>query len=298
MGDGFFVARKDLRHVLGLPQVWVWMFVIPMLLAYIVGTLMASRAGTIDQIALYAPADSGFLADELARRLAASDYQVVRVGDAATLKSYQLSLRIPAAFTASVLAGPPAEIELAYPAGYPLAAWEQYRVGRAVDEILADLAVLSKQGRKPDAAGFAALAAQPRKLELRVESAGETKKLILGYQQSVPGFIVMFTLQVSLTSGCVLLIAERRQGVLRRLAASPVSRASIVAGKGASRLMLGLVQVGVAMLAGKWWFGMEWGGRTFGRCWFCWPPTPLCARRWGCCLPAWRAMRARRWRRA
>ena len=262
MRDGFFVARKDLRHVLGLPQVWVWMFVIPMLLAYIVGTLMASRAGTIDQIALYAPADSGFLAGELAGRLAASDYKVVRVGDAAALKSYPLSLRIPAGFTASVLAGPPAEIELAYPAGYRLAAWEQYRVGRAVDEILADLAVLSKQGRKPDAAGFAALAAQPRKLELRVESAGETKKLILGYQQSVPGFIVMFTLQVSLTSGCVLLIAERRQGVLRRLAASPVSRASIVMGKGASRLVLGLVQVGVAMLAGKWWFGMEWGGRN------------------------------------
>jgi ABC-type multidrug transport system permease subunit len=262
MRDAFFVARTDLQHALRLPQVWVWMFVMPLLLAYIVGSLMASRAGTIDRIALYAPPDSGFLAGELARRLTASGYRVVRLGDAATLKSYPLSLRIPAAFTASVLAGPPAEIELAYPAGYTLAGWDRYRVEHAADEILADLVVLSKQGRKPDAAGFAAIAAQPRKLELRVESAGETKKLILGYQQSVPGFIVMFTLQVSLTSGCVLLIAERRQGVLRRLAASPVTRASIVAGKLASRLVLGLVQVGVAMLAGKWWFGMEWGGRN------------------------------------
>ena len=262
MRDAFFVAQEDLRHALRLPQIWVWMTVMPLLLAYIVGSLMASRAGAIDRLAMYAPPDSGFLAGELAHRLTASGYQVVRLGDAADLQAYPLSLRVPAGFTASVLAGPPVEIELAYPAGYSLAAWERYRVGRAVDEILADLVVLSKQGKKPEPAAFAALASQPRKLELRVESAGETRKLILGYQQSVPGFIVMFTLQVSLTSGCVLLIAERRRGVLRRLAASPVSRASIVAGKLGSRLVLGLIQVGVAMLAGRWWFAMEWGGRN------------------------------------
>ena len=262
MRDAFFVARKDLRHTLRLPQVWVWMFVMPLLLAYIVGSLMQSMAGSIERIAVYAPPDSGFLADEMARRLAASGYKVVRLGDAAMIKSYPLALAIPAAFTNSVLSGPPAEIELRYPAGYRLFAWDQYRVGRAVDEMLGDLVVLAKQGRTPDAAGFAALAAQPRKLELRVESAGEAKKPILGFQQSVPGFIVMFTLQVSLTAGCVLLIAERRQGVLRRLAATPVSRASIVAGKLTSRLVMGLIQVGVAMLAGRWWFSMQWGGRN------------------------------------
>lgn len=262
MRDAFFVAKHDLRHALSLPQVWVWMFVMPLLLSYIVGSLMQSMSGTIERIALYAPPASGFLADEMARRLAVSGYKVDRTQDAAALKTYALALSIPANFTASVLAGPPAEIELFYPSGYRLAGWERYRVGRAADEILADLVVLKKQGREPDAAGFAAIAAQPRKLELRVENAGETKKLILGYQQSVPGFIVMFTLQVSLTAGCVLLIAERRQGVLRRLAATPVSRASLVSGKLASRLVLGLIQVGVAMLAGRWWFAMEWGGRN------------------------------------
>jgi ABC-2 type transport system permease protein len=262
MRDAFFVARQDLRRALRLPQVWVWMFVMPLLLAYIVGSLMQSMAGSIERIALYAPPDSGFLAGELARRLSASGYQVVRLDDAAQLNRYPLGLSIPAAFTTSVLAGPAAEIELRYPAGYRLAAWDRYRVGRAVDELLADLVVLAKQGSAPDAAGFAALAAQPRKLQLRVESAGESKKVILGYQQSVPGFIVMFTLQVSLSAGCVLLIAERRQGVLRRLAATRVSRASIVSGKLGSRVVLGLIQVGVAMLAGSWWFGMEWGGRN------------------------------------
>jgi len=153
-------------------------------------------------------------------------------------------------------------------AGYRLFAWDRYHVGRAVDEILADLAVLAKEGRAPDTAAFGALAGQPRKLQLHVEGAGEAKKLILGYQQSVPGFIVTFTLQVSLTAGCVLLIAEPRKGVLRRLAATPVSRASIVSGKLGSHVVMGLIQVGVAMLAGRWWFGMEWVGGISGRCAF------------------------------
>ncbi len=260
--DALFVARKDLRHSLSLPQVWVWMFVMPLLLSYIVGSLMQSMNGTIERLAVYTPPGSGFLAEEMRQRLAAAGYKVVEVPDVGTLKTYPLALAIPANFTNSVLAGPPAEVELFYPVGYRLSGWDRYRVGRAVDQILADLVVLKKQGREPDAAGFAAIAAQPRKLELRVENAGESKKLILGYQQTVPGFIVMFTLQVSLTAGCVILIAERRQGVLKRLAATPVSRASIVSGKFVSRLVLGLIQVGVAMLAGRWWFAMEWGGRN------------------------------------
>ena len=260
MPDALFIARKDLQYALRLPQVWVWMFVMPLGLSYIVGSLMQSILGRIDRIAVYAPSDGGFLADDLAHRLSASGYQVVRVGDRALLKQHALALAIPEGFTHSVLAGPAAEVELAYPAGYRFAEYDTFRVGRAVDEMLGDLVVLSKQGGTPDPVRFAAQVGQPRKLELRVQSAGQARKLILGFQQSVPGFIVMFTLQVSLTAGSVLLIAERRKGVLRRLASTPMTRASIVSGKLGARLAIGLIQVAVAMLAGKFWFGVDWGG--------------------------------------
>jgi ABC-type multidrug transport system permease subunit len=257
--DALFIARKDVRHALQLPQVWVWMFVLPLVLSYIVGSLMEFALLHIDRIALYTPANAGFLADDLARRLTASDYTVVRVSERAALKDYPLWLALPDDFTHSVLAGPPAQIELGYPVGYRLAGYEVYRVGRAVDEILGDLVVLSKRGADPNALQLAALVNQPRKLGLRVESAGKRQRLILGFQQSVPGFIVMFTLQVALTAGSVLLIAERRKGVLRRLAATPVCRASIVAGKLGSRVALAVIQVGVAMMAGRYWFGVDWG---------------------------------------
>jgi ABC-type multidrug transport system permease subunit len=71
--------------------------------------------------------------------------------------------------------------------------------------------------------------------------------------------MVMFTLLVMATSGAVLLVIERRQGLLRRLASAPLDRRSIVLGKWAGRLVVGLVQIGFAMLAGTVLFGMDWG---------------------------------------
>ena len=69
----------------------------------------------------------------------------------------------------------------------------------------------------------------------------------------------MFTMLVSLTSGGILLVLERRLGLLRRLAAAPISRASVVAGKWAARLALAVVQIAFAMITGTLLFHMHWG---------------------------------------
>jgi len=75
-----------------------------------------------------------------------------------------------------------------------------------------------------------------------------------GFSQAVPGTMVMFTMLVLLTSGAILLVSERERGLLRRLAATPISRGSIVLGKWVARMALALVQIGFAMaLGGCWW---------------------------------------------
>jgi ABC transporter DrrB family efflux protein len=80
-----------------------------------------------------------------------------------------------------------------------------------------------------------------------------------GFEQTVPGTMTMFTLIVLLTSGAVRLAIERKEGLLRRLASTPISRGEIVLGKWASRLGLGLVQIAVGILAGAFLFGVRWG---------------------------------------
>jgi ABC-type multidrug transport system permease subunit len=71
--------------------------------------------------------------------------------------------------------------------------------------------------------------------------------------------MVMFTLLVLFTSGSVLLVIERRQGLLRRLASAPLSRGAVVLGKWGSRMGLGMVQIAFAMLAGTVLFRVDWG---------------------------------------
>jgi ABC-type multidrug transport system permease subunit len=92
-----------------------------------------------------------------------------------------------------------------------------------------------------------------------VESAGARRVPPSGFAQAVPGIMVMFTLLVMTTSGAILLVIERRNGLLRRLAYAPFSRLQIVLGKWGGKLVLGMVQIAFAMLAGTLLFKMDWG---------------------------------------
>ena len=71
--------------------------------------------------------------------------------------------------------------------------------------------------------------------------------------------MVMFTLLAMLTTGATLIVIERKQGLLRRLASAPISRAGVVLGKWGGRMGLGLIQASYAMLVGTLMFGMDWG---------------------------------------
>ena len=51
----------------------------------------------------------------------------------------------------------------------------------------------------------------------------------------------MFTMLVLLTTGANQLVVERSQGLLRRLASTPISRGSVVLGKLGARVALGMV---------------------------------------------------------
>jgi len=71
--------------------------------------------------------------------------------------------------------------------------------------------------------------------------------------------MVMFTMIVLLTSGAIMLVVERRQGLLRRLASTPIPQTSVVLGKWGGKMALGLVQIAVAMVIGTLLFQMQWG---------------------------------------
>lgn len=259
-----FVARKDLWYMLRQKETLLWTFAMPPVFFFFIGTITGGFTGGGDEpvlLELVAPEPAGFLAEGVALRLADEGFEVGRVG-APSPDSLAVSRRLtlPAGFTDSLAAGGKvvARLERAGELD-PAARWDQIRVARAVYGLVADAALVASTGEPVDAAALERERERPRLLTLSVRPAGRAQEPPIGFQQAVPGTMVMFTLLVLLTSGAVLLVIERRDGLLRRVASTPLPRAGVVGGKWASRMGLGIVQIGFAMAIGTALFDVDWG---------------------------------------
>lgn len=257
----FYLGKQDLRQALRARETILWVFVMPILFFWFIGTVTSGfappRGERKDTLAVSRGENAGFLADELEKRLADQDYRVVHPD---SMGAYSRRLTIPAAFTDSVLAGVQRTVRYEYASEGIGGDYERVRVGRATYTLLADyVAARRDTSRAVGPEAFAALAAMPRALTLDVKPAGTRREIPSGYAQAVPGTMIMFLLLVMCTSGAVLLVIERRQGLLRRLASAPIDRGAVVVGKWGGRLALGAVQVAFAMITGSVLFHMDWG---------------------------------------
>ena len=257
-----FVGRKDLQYMLRARETLMWTFVMPILFFYFIGTVTGgfARSGSAQEpLALWTAGDAGFLADQLAHRLEEQRYTIVRPASESELAQHARRLIAPAGFTDSVLAHRPVKVRFTRDEGGMGFDYDRLRIGRAVYTVLADLVVTDKTGSTPSPESFAKLNAMPRMLKLEVTPAGKRRTVPTGFDQAVPGTMVMFTLMIMTTSGAVLLFIERRQGLLRRLAYTPIPRLAVVLGKWGGKSSLGIVQIAFAMLTGTVLFHVNWG---------------------------------------
>jgi ABC-type multidrug transport system permease subunit len=258
--DAFFIARKDVQYMMREKETVLWVFIMPILFFAFIGTVTAgfgSRADSAENLEIIGGEGGGFLMDQLERRLEERGYAVERKSAETERSSRRLT--VPEAMTDSVLAGVPVTLRYAHEAEGFGSDYENVRVGRAVYTLLADLVVTRSSGDTVSAETLQRLSSLERSVAVDVKSAGKRKEIPNGFEQAIPGTMVMFTLLVLTTSGAVLLVIERGQGLLRRLAYTPISRTSIVLGKWGGKMVLGMVQIGFAMLTGSLLFKMDWG---------------------------------------
>ncbi len=264
LGDALFVGRKDLQYMLKSRETLMWVFIMPVVFFFFIGTVtsnMGGRRDTVEKLALWSTGDANddVLLSQLVRRLEDRKYEIVRPQTQDELDTWSRRLTVPAGFSDSVVAGVPVKLRFQQRSSGLGNDYDVVRIGRAIYTVLADLIVSSELGRDPTPESFAALDSIPRALTLQVSLAGERRTIPTGFEQAIPGILVMFAMMIMMTTGAVLLVIERQQGLLRRLAYTPISRTAIVWGKWLGKFSIGIVQIVFGMIAGTLLFKMDWG---------------------------------------
>ena len=267
MNNVLFIAWHDVRNQLRQGSTLVWVFVMPPIFFYFIGTvtggMSSSMAGDMATPIVVEAQAPGFLKDQIDLRLRDNDFDPewrdTVVADAeGNLPRRVLSFDDD--LTSQVIAGEVVTARFDTRASSLSRDFEAIRIQRSLYTALAD--VVTADARSEDdltAAALIELNAETRVWQLDVAPAGKRQEIPSGFDQAVPGILVMFTLLVLLTSGGTALVIEREQGLLRRLAYAPMSRTEVVAGKWGGRMVLAAVQVTVAVLFGTFLFGMQWG---------------------------------------
>jgi ABC-type multidrug transport system permease subunit len=264
-----FIAGHDLRFMLRQWETLLWMLVMPVVFFYFIGTVTGgygvASTGRGPPLAVQAPPDGGIIVEQLVARLEQQGYAVARPATLDALERYGRRLIVPevaagATVTESVLAGNQVQVTFERRGDDLAATLDEVRLNRAIYSVVADLAAIKANGLEVTPAGFDTIAAAPRRVTLAVRAAGARPEAPpVGFAQAVPGTMVMFTMVILLTSGAVMLVVEREHGLLRRLASTPISRASLVLGKWLARVALALVQLAFAMVLGSLLFRVDWG---------------------------------------
>jgi len=266
MKNILFIAWQDVRNQVRQGSTLLWIFVMPPIFFFFIGTVtggFSSGLGGGQATPLMVVAESpGFLKDQIDLRLTANQFEAEWVESFEPLVEAEAparTLSFDARMSDMVLAGEQVQASYETSANALTREFEEIRINRALYTTLADIVIADATTGPLSGEALIALNNAPRVWQLEVSPAGERLDIPSGFQQAVPGILVMFTLLVLLTSSGTILVQERTQGLLRRLASTPISKAEVIAGKWDGRMVLATIQISVALVFGTFLFKMDWG---------------------------------------
>ena len=256
------IAVNDIYMFLKEPVGYVWLFVMPLLFTYFFGMAMQQSNRTPANprpSLLIENEDSGYLGRLLMKEM---DAQGMRLVEADEEQTPSRGIRIPADFTQKIESKEAVEITFFRIAESPLdaAAMIELRLTRAIIGMTSGLfALATGDGQELTEAALTDKLDRADTVQLAVSFAGR-RPVPSGFQQSVPGYMVMFTLMNLLMYGGISIAGERTSGVLRRIAVHPITRFQVITGKITGRFLLGIVQLAFYFLAGVALFRVDFGG--------------------------------------
>jgi len=251
------MASVDLRLMLRDKSSIFWIFIAPFLWVGFFGMFNKPQDPAALQIGLaILKQESTPLADALIGAIRAENFRVVVVEPGQTLPAGDdapsRTLTIPAGFAGSIARRE--KVLLKFVEGR-----DANPEGTFATTVALHRAIMRVLGAEA-LGGF-----DPAEDLVTVASSwGGGRQIPSGRYQTIPGNLVMFVLIATITYGSSLLARERKLGILRRLMASPVRRAELIAGKALGRVAMAVVQVGVFVLMSLTIYRMDWGSSPAG----------------------------------
>lgn len=261
------LAKTDLKLALRDRSIILWLFIMPAVFFYFVGTVTQGGVSFVDKPVMLVVEnnDGGFLSHHLEARLEENLFTVIRPEEIPPTPEGEepakyRKLVIPSDFTEQLKADKQVSISFeGLRSGFG-SQYDFFRAQKAAFSVLGDMIVVKSGGAdlSPDTLALAIEGTRP--VQLAVTPAGRRMQIPSGFQQAIPGTLVMFTLLVLLTSGAAMLVHDREKQLLRRLASAPLTRGQVVMGKWAGRMALATVQIAVAIgVSFTPLFDMNWG---------------------------------------
>jgi ABC-2 type transport system permease protein len=242
------IAQNDLRLFLKDKSAYFWLFGAPLLFAFFMGMNQGPGSPSAPKPAvLLENNDAGFMGKILVEQLGVQGLRLISPTNAADA---QRGLRIPTNFTASILAKKPVKVEFFQLKDSPndAALVTEARLIRALIAMNSHLIEHASEGEVTEAS-LRKIIEKPNPVGIE-SSFGSRKPIPAGYNQSIPGVLVMFVMMNLLIFGGTSVASERREGVLRRFMVHPVRKIELVYGKILALLGLGLVQISYMLIVG------------------------------------------------
>jgi len=257
------IVGNDLRRLLRSREAVIWMLLMPLPFTFFLGIAFRERPARPPVVVLEA-ASTSCAGDLFEAALEEEGYEVLRrLPGRADAPKTDLRVRVPEGIEAALLEGRESRISISYPEGSlrgrSLAALAERILWRLRGRLLAQVI---RTGEADCAALGASPAAVP--VTLSVGEWGERPRLAAGFQQALPGNLVMFVTLAILVTGGIRLIQDREAGLVRRALAYPVLPGQIVLGRFLGIAAAGLLECLYFILLGRLLFGVSLGSSPAG----------------------------------
>ncbi len=270
--NSLFIAKKDFIYSLKEKSLLVWMFIMPLVFFGFIGSTTGGMGGSSgpSNVAIWESVEgmteTDVMAKQIVFRLKQENYTVVIFNKNIDeeerkfhFKNYTRRLWLPENMEQDFKAEKQIKIVYNSKASGLGNDRDKFAIEKAIYQTLGDVLVFKKHNDTMEELSFSEVNKLPKNINVEISSAGESVNIPNGFNQAVPGILVMFIMMIALSSSSLSLFLERKTGVLKRLAATPITRKEIVLGKWLGKWYITILQLVYGMIVGWLIFKIHWG---------------------------------------